>query len=45
VDKDSYDDYKKATYFPVDMEPAEGVVDVEDETSALTPEENYTVGR
>ena len=45
VDKDSYNDYERATYFFISLEPVKGVVDVEEETSALTSEENYTVGR
>jgi hypothetical protein len=45
VDKDSYNNYKKATCFPIGIEPAKGVVDVEDKTLALTLEENYIVGR
>jgi hypothetical protein len=45
VDKDSYDNYERATCFPVGIESAKGVVDAEEETLAPTLEENYNTGR
>jgi hypothetical protein len=44
IDKDSYNDYKRAACFPIGVEPAKGVVDVKEETLALTLEENYIIG-
>jgi hypothetical protein len=45
MDKDSYNNYKRATCFLIDIEPVKGVIDIKEETLISILEENYNIDR
>lgn len=45
IDKNSYNDYKKAICFLINIEPVKGIVNIKDKTLILILKKNYILGR